>query len=82
MKELKHEPDLLATQLRQTVLVESRDVDAIDRPRIPKSGVQSRDQTEQRRFAAARWTDDGQKRRARNLERERMQDGERRRCRS
>ena len=39
MEELEDEPDLLAAQAREAVLVEPRDVDAVDRITLPLEGA-------------------------------------------
>ena len=77
MKELEDEADLLAAQPGQTVLVEPRDVGAVDRDRSGARGVEPRDEPEQRRLAAARGTDDGDKLTGRNGGRERMENRQR-----
>ena len=66
MKELEHEADLLAAQLRQRVFVEPRDVDAVDHDRARRRRVEPGDQPEQRRLAAARRPDDRDELAARN----------------
>ena len=58
MEELEDEADLLAAQLRERVLVEPRDVDAVDQDRARRRRVEPGDQAEQRRLAAARRPDD------------------------
>jgi hypothetical protein len=67
MEELEDEPDLLAAKLRQGILVQTRDVDAVDEYGSRGWRVQSGDEAEQRGFAAARGTDDGDELPARNL---------------
>ena len=58
MKELKDEADLLTAQLRQLVLAQARDVDAVDDDASGRRRVEPGDQAEQRRLAAARRPDD------------------------
>ena len=48
MKRLKHEPDLLAAELRELILAELRDVDVVDQDRSAGRCVEPRDETEQR----------------------------------
>ena len=77
MKELEHEADLLAAQPRQRVLVEPRDVDAVDEHRARRRRVEAGDEAEQRRLAAARRPDDRHELTARNVEGQRMKNRER-----
>src|SRR5256885_696557 len=77
MKELKHEPDLLAAQPGQRIFVEPRDVHAVDEHLTRSRRVEAGDQTEQRRLPAARRSNDREELSAGDLKRERMQDRER-----
>ena len=54
VKELEHEADPLAAQPRQRVLVERRDVDAVDDDAPGRRRIETGQQPEQRRLAAAR----------------------------
>ena len=58
VEELEDEPDLLAAQPRERVLVEPRDVDAVDEHVAGRRRVEAGDQAEQRGLAAARRPDD------------------------
>ena len=77
MKELKHEADFLAAQPGQTVFIEGRDVDAVYRDAPRGRRVEACDQPEQRRFPAARRTDDRDELTARDVQRQRMENGQR-----
>src|SRR6266545_3592057 len=77
MEELEHEADLLATQLRKRVFAELRDVGIVDEDFAGAWRIEAGKQSEQRRLAAARRTDDRQKAPRGNRECQRMQDGER-----
>ena len=77
MKELEDEPDLLAAQPRQAILVERGDVDAVDQDLAARRGVEAGDQAEQRGLAAAGRTDDGEALPRRHRQVQRMQDRER-----
>jgi hypothetical protein len=54
MEELKHEADARAAQLRERVLPQRRDVDAVEHDVTRRRRVQAGQQPEQGRFAAAR----------------------------
>ena len=60
MERLEHEADFLATQPRELIFAERRDVGLVDDDRPARWRVETGNQPEQRRFAAARRTDDGQ----------------------
>src|SRR5262245_60507822 len=60
VKGLEHETDLVAAEPRELVLAQHRDVDAVDHDVAARRGVETGDQSEQRRFAAARRTEHGQ----------------------
>ena len=77
VKELEHEPDLLAAQLRQGVLAERGDVDAVDHDRARRRRIEAGEQPEQRRLAAAGRTDDGHELPARDRRREGVENGQR-----
>ena len=77
MEELEDEADLLAAQPRQRVLVERRDVDAVDEDLPAGRRIEPGDEAEQRRLAAARRSDDREALPARHRQVERMQDGQR-----
>jgi len=68
MKELEHEPDLLAAQPSQAVLAKSRDVHAVDQDVTGGWRVETRNEAEQRGLAAAGRADDRDELSARNLE--------------
>ena len=53
VKELKHEPDLLAAKPRERVFVEASDIDVIDQHGAGRGRVEPRDQAEQCGFPAA-----------------------------
>src|SRR6185436_11058424 len=69
--------DFLAAQPRERVFVEPRDVDRLDQHGSGRGGVEPCDQPQQRRLAAARGADYRDELAARNLNRQRVKDGER-----
>src|SRR5215470_17848888 len=77
MEELEDESDLLSAQLRQRVLVESGDVHVVDEHGSGRRRVQAGDQPEERRLAAARWSDDRHELAVWDLECERVKNGQR-----
>jgi hypothetical protein len=76
VEELEHEANLFAAQPREGVFIEARDLGAGNRNRAGRGRVEARDQPQQRRLAAARWSDnrkalpvgDGQVKRMKNGE--------------
>ena len=78
MEELEHEADLFAAEPGQRILVERRDVHAVDADLTRRRGVEASDEPEQCGLAAARRADDGEALPVRHVEGERVQDGERR----
>ena len=77
VEELEHEADLLAAQPGQCVFVEACDLGAANRDRAARRGIEAGNQSEQRRLAAARRTDDRQAAPLRDVEIEGMQDRQR-----
>jgi len=77
VKELEHEPDLLAAQPGQRILVELRDVDLVYQHGAGRGRVEAGDEAEQRRLAAAGRSDDRHELSVRDHDRQRMEDGER-----
>ena len=77
MEELEDEADLLPAQLRQRVLVESGDVHVVDQHGAGRRRVQAGDQSEERRLAAARRSDDRHELAVRDLQRQRVKNGQR-----
>src|SRR5207247_8649417 len=69
--------NLLAAQPRQRVLVEARDVHAVDQHLAGTRRVEAGDQAEQRRLPAPGGSDNRQELSAGDLKRERMEDRER-----
>ena len=76
MERLEHEADLLATQPRELIFAERRDVGLVDDNRPAGWCVETGDQPEQRRFAASRRTDDGQALSRRHRQIDRMKNRE------
>ena len=58
MERLEHEADALAAQHGQRVVVQRREVDAVDDDRAGVGALEAGDQVEQRRLADARLADD------------------------
>src|SRR5947199_10608115 len=54
MKRLENEADLFATDLCQSILADPRNFIFVNENRSRTRGIETRDQAEQRRFAAAR----------------------------
>src|SRR5688572_7542377 len=77
MKELEHEADLLAAQPRQRVFIEARDLGAGNGDGAARCGIEPRDQAQQGRLPAARWTDDCETSSRGHIEIERMKNGKR-----
>ena len=77
MKKLEDEPDALAAQPRQGILVERRDVDAVEHDTAVRRRIETGQQPEQGRLAAAGRPGDGHDAAGRNRQVERVQDGER-----
>jgi len=77
MEELKDEPDLLAAQPCERVLAETSDVHAVDHHLARGGCVEAGDEAKQRRLAADRWSDDGEKPAASHVDRHWMKNRER-----
>lgn len=59
LKRLENEPNFLPTQAGPCVLIEARQVLAVQQDGTPRGLVEAREQAEQRRLAASRGSDDG-----------------------
>ena len=77
MEELEDEADLLPAQLRQRVLVEFGDVHIVDQHGSGRRRVQAGDQSEERRLAAARRSDDRHELSVGDLQCQRVKNGQR-----
>src|SRR5436190_2588692 len=69
LEALKYEPDFLAPKTRPLVFIHRGEVRVVEEHFAVRWGIETSEQAEQGRLAAARWTDDCHERALRNRER-------------